>query len=90
MRAALLLKRECSMNVLISHWPWSHLSLRNLVPPVCESIEVLTQPGLLRNQMKNAASYTTCLAHSFIECLKKDSETKLEHLDMAGFPSCKC
>ncbi|XP_013386784.1 uncharacterized protein LOC106156201 [Lingula anatina] len=34
-----------------------------------------------------AVKYTTTLAHTFVECLKKRTPTKLKYLDMSGFPA---
>ena len=37
--------------------------------------------------MRRAIKYTTCLAHTFVECLKKRCETKLRCLDLSGYPT---
>ena len=88
MRAALMLKRDRAIDVLISNWPWPNLSLKRLTSPVYDSTEILTNASHIRRQMHNAASDTTCLAHTFVENLKKTTNTQLQCLDISGYPAC--
>ena len=87
MRAALILKRDRSIDVLLSNWPWASLALRRLIPPVYDSAATSISSVSVKRQMHNAASYTTCLAHTFVENLKKNKSTRLIYLDMSGYPA---
>ena len=89
MRAALLNTRDRSIEVLISRWPWRVISLRKLAPPLFDSIKALYDDEYIKVQMRKGVKCTTCLAHTFVECLKKRSPTQLKYLDMTGFPAGK-
>jgi len=40
----------------------------------------------LCTEMRRGVKYTTCLAHSFMVCLKRKDPIKLRYLDLTGFP----
>ena len=84
-----MLKRDRSIDVLLSRWPWPNLSLKELIVPVCESQDSFVSLNCVKRQMHNAASYTTYLAHTFVENLKKNANIQLKYLDMSGYPACK-
>ena len=90
MRAALHLAKDRSIEVLLSHWPYSSLSLSRLAPALFCSCEALYDTrNYLIDRMRHGIKYTTCLAHIFVECLKKRSPTKLKYLDLSGYPTGK-
>ena len=43
----------------------------------------------MKDRMRRGVKFTTCLAHTFVECLKKRTATKLQVLDMTGYPTGK-
>ncbi|XP_069124209.1 leucine-rich repeat-containing protein 14-like [Argopecten irradians] len=87
MQAALLDNRDRSMETLISHWPLNSLSLRKLAPSLYTSVVPLYNSTYLTDIVRQSLRYTTCLSHTFLECLKKRTPTRLKYLDMSGFPT---
>ena len=87
MRAALLHNRDRVIEILVAHWPWPSLLLTRLAPPLFDNIEVLYNNAYVGERMRRGVKFTTCLAHTFVECLKKRSPTKLKYLDLTGYPS---
>ena len=87
MKAALLLARDRAIEVLIAHWPWPVLTLRKFAPPLFEDIDALYSSTYISERMRRGVKYTTCLAHTFVECLKKRASTKLRCLDLTGYPA---
>ena len=93
--AALQNDRDRSVEQLVARWPWQHLFLRNYVPPMFSP----RAPGShqrcpsygsdleMCEHMRRGVKQTTCLAHTFIECLKRHAGTKLRYLDLTGYPS---
>jgi len=93
--AALQNDRDRSVEQLVAGWPWHHIFLRNYVPPMfgpllagshhrCPSYGSDIE---MCEHMRRGVKQTTCLAHTFIECLKRRTETKLRYLDLTGYPS---
>ena len=89
MKAALSNARDRSIEVLIAHWPFNVLSLRKFAPPLFDDIGSLNSRDYVANRMRRGLKYTTCLAHTFVECLKKRTNTRLRFLDLSGYPSGK-
>ena len=89
MRAALVKTRDRSIEVLISKWPWTVLSLKKLAPSLFDSLSTLYSSVHVAERMRRGVKYTTCLAHTFVECLKKRTPTKLKYLDLTGYPAGK-
>ncbi|OWF47983.1 leucine-rich repeat-containing protein 14-like [Mizuhopecten yessoensis] len=87
MQAALLDNRDRSMETLISHWPLNSLTLKKLAPTLFTSVVPLYNSTYLSDIVRQSLRYTTCLSHTFLECLKKRTPTKLKYLDMTGFPT---
>ncbi|XP_060071356.1 leucine-rich repeat-containing protein 14-like [Ylistrum balloti] len=87
MQAALLDNRDRSMETLISHWPLNSLTLKKLAPSLFTSAVPLYNSTYLMDIVRQSLRYTTCLSHTFLECLKKRTPTKLKYLDMTGFPT---
>ncbi|XP_033736693.1 LOW QUALITY PROTEIN: leucine-rich repeat-containing protein 14-like [Pecten maximus] len=87
MQAALLDNRDRSMETLISHWPLNSLTLKKLAPSLFTSVVPLYNSTYLTDIVRQSLRYTTCLSHTFLECLKKRTPTKLKYLDMTGFPT---
>lgn len=87
MQAALLDNRDRSMETLISHWPLNGLTLNKLAPSLFTSLVPLYDSTYLSDIVRQSLRYTTCLSHTFLECLKKRTPTKLKYLDMTGFPT---
>ncbi len=89
MRAALRNQRDRAIEVLISRWPWAVLRLCKLVPLLFDELGALYDDRYITERMRRGVKYTTCLAHTFVECLKKRAPTKLKYLDLTGYPSGK-
>ena len=87
MKAALMDMRDRTIEVLIAEWPFPVLALSRFAPPLFEKLEVLYSERYLGERMRRGVNYTTCLAHTFVECLKKRSPTRLRCLDLTGFPA---
>lgn len=86
LRAALLLSNDSAIEQLMSAWPWKVLSLRNFAQPIFSSLNPLFCEIDLCEQMRRGVKHTTCLAHIFMECLKRRDSTKLRCLDLTGYP----
>jgi hypothetical protein len=100
--AALHSDKDRAIEQLVASWPRRVLSLSHYspamfaprngsfsassaqsamsTPPYCSELE-------LCEHMRRGVKQTTCLAHTFIECLKQRTETKLQCLDLTGYPS---
>ena len=87
MRAAVHEARDRAIEVLISHWPWDILSLHKFAPCLFDQIKVLYCDSYMNERIRKGIKYTTCLAHIFVESLKKRSPTKLKTLDLSGYPT---
>jgi hypothetical protein len=75
--------------VLVSRWPSPVLQLSRLAPPLFEELGALYNDRYLATHMRRGVKYTTCLAHTFVECLKKRAPTRLRVLDLSGYPAGK-
>jgi len=93
--SALQTDHDRSVEQLVAGWPWCRLVLRNYVPPMfghqppgshhqCPSYGNTLE---MCDHMRRGVKQTTCLAHTFIECLKQHTKTKLRFLDLTGYPS---
>jgi len=90
--AALQSDHDRAIEQLIASWPRRVLSLSqyspamfastasSVTPPYCSEMEMC-------EHMRRGVKQTTCLAHTFIECLKRRTDTKLQCLDLTGYPS---
>ncbi|CAC5378711.1 unnamed protein product [Mytilus coruscus] len=87
MQEALICNKDRAVDVLLSHWPFETLSLQKLVPNVFTSVRPLYDMLYLSEVTRQCLRYTTCLAHTFLECVKNKTPTKLRYLDMSGFPT---
>ena len=87
MRSALLRARDRAIEVLIARWPGPLLSLKKLAPLLFDDIRALYDTQYVKERMRRGVKYTTCLAHTFVECLKKRPPTRLKFLDLSGYPS---
>jgi hypothetical protein len=87
MKAAVALSRDRSIEVLVAHWPFRTLSLKKFAPPLIDDVSLLNERDYIASRMRMGVKHTTCLAHTYVECLKKRSATKLRHLDLSGYPA---
>ncbi len=87
MKSALFHSRDRSIEVLISTWPGPVLSLGKLAPPLFSSIQALYDDSYLSERLHHGVKFTTCMAHTFVECLKKRARTGLKCLDLSGYPT---
>lgn len=87
MKAALYLSKDRAIEALVAHWPWSTLVLSRFAPKLFKDIGTLFNDVYLSDCMRRGVKYTTCLAHTFVECLKKRAQTKLKYLDLTGYPA---
>ena len=75
--------------MLISTWHLESLVLRDLAPNIFTSLQPLHDTYYLSDIIRQGLRYTTCLAHTFLECVKKKMPTRLHYLDLTGFPTGK-
>lgn len=87
LKEALLDNRDRAIDVLLSRWPAQVLKLRNFAPDIFTSLRLLYDHEELTKVAKQGLRYTTCVAHNFMEALKKNSHNKLRFLDMTGYPT---
>lgn len=87
MKAALTFTRDRTIEVLVAKWPSPVLKLSQFAPGLFEDLGALYNNVYLSEQMRKGVKYTTCLAHTFVECLKKRAPTKLKCLDLTGYPT---
>ncbi|KAH9520018.1 hypothetical protein Btru_071483 [Bulinus truncatus] len=87
MEAALRGNHERSIQALMSQWRLKSLVLSKLVPNVFSSLLPLYEPLYQSDLVRHGLRYTTSLAHTFLECLRQETPTKLRHLDLTGFPT---
>lgn len=87
MREALIGNREISIQCLVASWKYDRLPLFALVPPLFRSVQPLVNMTYLRDIVKQGLRYTTSLAHTFMEVLKKNAPTRLKFLDLTSFPT---
>lgn len=101
MIAALQSDRDRAIEQLIANWPHRFLLLSRYAPAMfapqnagssMSSLQSISTPPYcseleLCEHMRRGVKHTTCLAHTFIECLKKRTDTKLQCLDLTGYPS---
>ncbi|XP_046362808.1 leucine-rich repeat-containing protein 14-like isoform X1 [Haliotis rufescens] len=87
MHEALLGNRDRAIEVLLSHWPLSTMSLSGLAPPVFTSLLPLYNSVYLADIVRQSLRYTTTMAHTFIESLRKRQPTNLRYLDLTGYPT---
>jgi hypothetical protein len=58
-----------------------------MVPELFTSVQPLVNMTHLRDIVRQGLRYTTSLAHTFMEALKKNAPTNLKFLDLSGFPT---
>ncbi|XP_048764168.2 leucine-rich repeat-containing protein 14-like [Ostrea edulis] len=87
MKEALKDNKDRAIEVLISNWHMESLVLRDLTPNLFTSLQPLHDTYYLSDIVRQGLRYTTCLAHTFLECVKKKMPTKLRFLDMSGYPT---
>ncbi|XP_005092428.1 leucine-rich repeat-containing protein 14 [Aplysia californica] len=87
MEAALKGNHDRSIQALMSRWSLQSLVLSRLVPSVFTSLLPLYRPVYQSDLVRQGLRYTTALAHTFLECLRQVSSTKIRHLDITGFPT---
>ena len=87
MKAAICHDKDRSVEVLVARWPWPTLYLAKFAPEMFTSMDALYDESYIRGRMRHGIKYTTCLAHTFVECLKKRTPTRLKCLDLTGFPT---
>ena len=76
------LQMDCNRSVeqLVARWPWRHLFFRNYVPP---KFGPRVPPCCHRVPLKQ----TIWLVQTFMKCLRRNTGTKLQYLDLTGYPS---
>ncbi|XP_059173364.1 uncharacterized protein LOC131953900 [Physella acuta] len=87
MEAALKGNHDRSIQALMSRWNLKSLVLSKLVPSVFSSLLPMYKPLYQSDLVRQGLRYTTSLAHTFLECLRQESPTKMRHLDLTGFPT---
>ena len=93
--AALQNDRDRSVEQLVARWPWRLLRLSSYVPPMFgarthgfrQHCPLYGNEVEMCEHMRRSVKRTTCLAHTFVECLKRHTGTKLRYLDLTGYPS---
>lgn len=84
---ALYRNREMAIRCIVGSWPTQVLLLRHMVPQLFTSVQTLYNMAYQSDIVKQGLRYTTSLAHTFLDALKNNSNTKLRFLDLTGFPS---
>ncbi|GFN98917.1 leucine-rich repeat-containing protein 14 [Plakobranchus ocellatus] len=87
MEAALKGNHDRSIQALMSQWKLPSLVLSKLVPTVYSSFLPLYDSTYQSDLVRQGLRYTTSLAHTFLECLRQESPTKIRRLDLTGFPT---
>lgn len=87
MKEALKENKDRAIEVLLSNWHMEALVLRELTPNIFTSLKPLHDTYYLSDIVRQGLRYTTCLAHTFLECVKKKMPTRLRYLDLSGFPT---
>lgn len=87
MQQALEGNRDRAVDVLLTKWPLATLSLRKFAPDIFTSLGLLHDHSELTKITKQGLRYTTCIAHNFLETLKKKCPTKLKFVDLSGYPT---
>ena len=87
MQQALLGNRDRSVDVLLTKWPLTSLNLRKFAPSIFSKLSILHSHVELTKVAKQGLRYTTCMAHNFLETLKRKCDTKLKYLDISGYPT---
>ena len=89
MKAALWRANDRAIEVLISKWPYPILSLKKFAPTLFGSTATLYNGVALSQRTRLGMKWTTCLVHTFVECLKRRDPTNLRFLDLTGYPTGK-
>lgn len=79
--------KDRAIEVLLSNWHMEALVLSDLTPNIFTSLKPLHDTYYLSDVVRQGLRYTTCLAHTFLECVKKKMPTRLHFLDLSGFPT---
>lgn len=87
MQQALEGNKDSSVDVLLTKWPLQTLSLKKFAPEIFTKLCVLHDRVELTRVAKQGLRYTTCVAHNFLETLKKKCKTKLKYVDLTGYPT---
>ncbi|KAL8588991.1 hypothetical protein ACOMHN_065773 [Nucella lapillus] len=90
MMEALFKNHELAVQRIIAWWPGPALVLRDMVPELFTSVQPLYNMEYLTDIVKQGLRYTTSLAHTFLDVLKRqayNSKTRLRFLDLTGFPT---
>ena len=87
LQEALFKNRELAVRCIVGAWPTPVLLLRHLVPPLFTSVQPLCNMTYLGDIVMQGLRYTTSLAHTFLEALKDNCNTKLKFMDLSGFPT---
>ncbi|GFS15058.1 leucine-rich repeat-containing protein 14, partial [Elysia marginata] len=87
MEAALRGNHDRSVQALMSQWRLPYLVLSKLVPSVFSSYFPLYDSSYQSDLVRQGLRYTTTLAHTFLECLRQESPTRIRRLDLTGFPT---
>lgn len=90
MQQALEGNKDRAVDVLLTKWPLQTLSLKKFAPDIFTKIGLLHDHAELARVAKQGLRYTTCVAHNFLETLKKKlCSTKLKFVDLTGYPTGK-
>ena len=93
--AALQMDCKGSVEQLVARWPWKHLFFRNYVPPMfgprvppcCHRVPSNGSNVELCKHVVRAVKQTIWLVQTFMKCLRRNTGTKLQYLDLTGYPS---
>lgn len=87
MQQALEGNRDRAVDVLLTKWPLQSLTLKKFAPDIFTNLGLLHDGYQLQRVAKQGLRYTTCVAHNFLETLKKKCKTKLKFVDITGYPT---
>ncbi|XP_052269411.1 leucine-rich repeat-containing protein 14-like isoform X2 [Dreissena polymorpha] len=79
--------RDRAVDVLLTKWPLPTLSLKKFAPNIFTNLGLLHSQSELIKVAKQGLRYTTCIAHNFLETLKRKCDTRLKVVDISGYPT---
>ncbi|WAR19426.1 LRC14-like protein [Mya arenaria] len=87
MQQALEGNRDRAVDVLLTKWPLTTLNLNKFAPNIFNNLSILHSHLELTKTAKQGLRYTTCIAHNFLETLKRKCDTRLKYVDISGYPT---
>ena len=71
----------------MSHWPSTSFSFSALSPPTFVKLKALYDGMYVCGGIQICRDLTCSIVVNFLECLTKQSPTKLKYVDISGYPT---